>query len=387
MNAAKRYKDIDLPFTCPISGREFNSTKGLSIYINKTLKINHKDYYDKHIDHRDKSCFFCGGEGKFISVGKGYRNLCENPLCVKKSFNSHSVEGIMYREMCTREESILKFDIENDRQLKERMKTFSELREMNPNFDKERNQLCGEYWIKRGFNEEESVQKRSEIRKSIVIKSSETIRSNPEKYASKFPTKIEYYLSRGYSEEEGKKIISTIQNRFSLDGCKEKYGDIDGQRVWKERQEKWQESLSKNGNIKGGYSKISQDLFKDILYQYPINEIDNIYFWTKNKEYLIDDGKSIFLYDFTDIKRMKIIEYNGDQYHANPLVYSESEFPHPYNKKNGFSSKDIWEKDLRKAKLAESKGFQVLTIWDSEYRKDPVKTLEKCIDFLQLSII
>lgn len=99
MNATKRYKDIDLPFICPISNRSFDSTKGLSVYISKSLKQDHKEYYDKYINHRDRSCFFCGGEGKFISVGKGYRNLCEEEECVKKSFNSHSIEGIMYREM------------------------------------------------------------------------------------------------------------------------------------------------------------------------------------------------------------------------------------------------------------------------------------------------
>jgi hypothetical protein len=121
MNATKRYGDINLPFTCPISNRSFDSTKGLSIYITKSLKQDHKEYYDRYINHRDKSCFFCGGEGKFISVGKGYRNLCEGEECVKKSFNSHSIEGIMYREMCSREEAEIKFNIENSRQLEERM--------------------------------------------------------------------------------------------------------------------------------------------------------------------------------------------------------------------------------------------------------------------------
>lgn len=381
MNATKRYKDIDLPFICPISNRSFDSTKGLSVYISKSLKQDHKEYYDKYINHRDRSCFFCGGEGKFISVGKGYRNLCEGEECVKKSFNSHSIEGIMYREMCSREEAEIKFNIENSRQLEERMKTFSKLREGNPNFDKERNQLCEEYWIKRGFTDEESSKKIEEIRKNIVQKSSKTIKNNPEKYASKYPTKIEYYLSRGYSEEEGRKIIKEIQNRFSLSKCIEKYG-IEGQKIWKDRQEKWQNSLSKNGNIKGGYSKISQILFTEILKYYKVNELDNIFFWTKNKEYLLTDGKSIFLYDFTDIKRKKIIEYNGDQYHANPSIYLESDSPHPYNKGKGYTAKDIWTKDKHKIEIAKFNGFSVLTIWDSEYRKDPKQTLEKCIEFI-----
>ena len=97
MNAdtKKRYKDIDFPFTCPISSREFNQPKGLSCYVTKTLKMDHELYYDTHINHRDSTCFFCGDKGKFISISKGYRNLCNKSECVKKSFNSHSVEGFM----------------------------------------------------------------------------------------------------------------------------------------------------------------------------------------------------------------------------------------------------------------------------------------------------
>ena len=90
MNASKRYKDIDMPYTCPETGRIFEHARGLSIYITKTLKISQSDYYDKYINHKDNSCFFCGVKGKFISVTKGYRNLCEKKECIKSSFNSSS---------------------------------------------------------------------------------------------------------------------------------------------------------------------------------------------------------------------------------------------------------------------------------------------------------
>lgn len=388
MNATKRYKDIDLPFICPISNRSFDSTKGLSVYISKSLKQDHKEYYDKYINHRDRSCFFCGGEGKFISVGKGYRNLCEEEECVKKSFNSHSIEGIMYREMCSREEAEIKFNIENSRQLEERMKTFSKLREGNPNFDKERNQLCEEYWIKRGFTDEESSKKIEEIRKNIVQKSSKTIKNNPEKYASKYPTKIEYYLSRGYSEEEGRKIIKEIQNRFSLNKCIEKYG-IEGQKIWKDRQEKWKRSLnSKTEQEKieinrkklfnnSGYSKISQKLFWNIYEKFSEN---NIKFEELTGELVLynKDLNKHYRYDYVDFTRKKIIEFNGDFWHCNPEKYNE-DFNHKILKS---SAKKIWMNDKIKIDWISSKGYKVMVIWESEYRKDPKQTLEKCIEFI-----
>jgi len=128
MNAKKRYKDINLPFICPINNRSFNSTKGLSVYLTKTLKTDHSLYYDKYINHRDSSCFFCGEKGKFMSAGKGYRNLCKNKDCLKKSMKSHSVEGFMYRNLCSKEEAKILFDVENERQLKKRTKTANKLR-------------------------------------------------------------------------------------------------------------------------------------------------------------------------------------------------------------------------------------------------------------------
>ncbi len=389
MNATKRYKDIDLPFICPITKRSFDSTKGIAIYINKTLKMNHKEYYDTYIDHRDRSCFFCGNEGKFISVGKGYRNLCENQECLKKSFNSHSIEGIMYREMCSKEKAKSRFNIENERQLSERMKSFSEIRKSNPNFDKERNQLCKEYWIKRGFSEEEARTKMSEIRKDIVTKSSKTIRDNPEKYASKFPTKIEYYTSRGYSEEEGKKIISEIQNRFSLEKCISKYGKEMGESVWRERQEKWMKTLDSKPleekieiNRKkilnnSGYSKISQRLFWDIHSKF---ENNNVKFEELNGEVVLYDisKNQHYRYDYVDFTSKRIVEFNGDFWHCNPSKYNE-DYHHKIMKS---SAKSIWEKDKNKIKLMTDKGYDVLVIWESDYRKYPQQTLSKCIKFI-----
>lgn len=388
MNATKRYKDIDLPFICPITKRSFDSTKGIAIYISKTLKMNHKEYYDLHINHRDKSCFFCGSEGKFISVGKGYRNLCEKEECIKKSFNSHSIEGMMYREMCSKEEAESKFNIENSRQLEERMETFSKLRKSNPNFDKERNQLCEEYWTKRGFSKEETKSKISEIRKGIVAKSSKTIRDNPKKYASKFPTKIEYYISRGYSEEEGRKIISEIQNRFSLNGCIEKYG-LEGQKIWKNRQEKWIKTLDDKSDKEkieinrkklfnnSGYSKISQNLFWDIYQNFNKN---NIKFEELNGEVVLYN-KSInkhYRYDYVDFTRKKIIEFNGDFWHCNPVKYEEDY----HHKIMNLSAKSIWENDKIKIKWISDKGYNILVIWESEYRKSPQQTVNKCIEFI-----
>jgi len=383
-DAKKRYKDIPFPYNCPITDRKFESSKGLSCYVTKTLKVNHEEYYDKYINHRENTCFFCGGKGKFISISKGYRNLCEDKDCVKKSFNSHSVEGFMYRNMCGREDAEVLFNIENKRQLEERIKTHNELRKNDKNWDKKRSRNCKEFWINKGYNEDEAILKSKEVMNEVHSKTSVKLRSNPEKYASKYPTKVEYYLERGLTEGEAKERISEIQNRFSLKICIEKYGEKDGILIFQNRQEKWHKSLTDNGNIKGGYSEISQKLFRDIVNFYDIKEVSKVFFYTKNSEFFLKSGKSILLYDFTDTSRMKIIEYNGDQYHANPNIYDADSYPHPYHKSIGYTAKDIWSKDKNKIELANKNGYEVLTIWDSEYRKYPDQTLIKCLEFLNI---
>ena len=35
-----------------------------------------------------------------------------------------------------------------------------------------------------------------------------------------------------------------------------------------------------------------------------------------------------------------------------------------------------------KIKTANDEGFDVLTIWDSEYKKNKMETIQKCLDFL-----
>lgn len=388
-DAKKRYKDIDFPYTCPITNRKFNSPQGLSCYVTKTLKVDHSEYYDKYINHRDSSCFFCGNKGKFISISKGYRNLCENLECIKRSFNSHSVEGFMYRNMCSREEAEVQFKLENERQLKERISKQIELRKKDPLWDKKRSRNCKEFWINKGYSEEDSILKSKQVMDEIHLKTSVKLKSNPEKYAHKYPTKKEYYLKRGFSEQEAVEKISQIQNRFSLEKCIEKYGEDIGKKVWQERQDKWinvmvskidEEKIEINRKKlfnNSGYSKISQTLFWSIYEKFKCN---NIHFEELNSEIIRYDKKTKkhYRFDYVDFTLRKCIEFNGDYWHCNPVKYNE-DFNHPIIR---LTAKEIWRKDKFKIKWLENRNYSVLVIWESDYRKNPELTLEKCLNFL-----
>ena len=58
-------------------------------------------------------------------------------------------------------------------------------------------------------------------------------------------TKIEYYLKQGLSHDEAVEALATRQTTFSKKVCIEKYGKKEGLKRWKERQEKWQGTLTK----------------------------------------------------------------------------------------------------------------------------------------------
>jgi very-short-patch-repair endonuclease len=69
-----------------------------------------------------------------------------------------------------------------------------------------------------------------------------------------------------------------------------------------------------------------------------------------------------------------------DVYHANPKLYKKDENPHPYLKH--LTSKDIWDMDNYKKELAEEKGFEILTVWESEYKDNPDEIIRKCKEFI-----
>jgi hypothetical protein len=230
------------------------------------------------------------------------------------------------------------------------------------------------FWIKKGFSEEEAKIKvfnhQSNAAKHIDYKNREV------------KGRTNYWTKRGFTEEEAKLKVIECQTTFSKEICIKKWGEEKGLEVFNERTNKWLNSLKENDNIFVGYSKISQELF-DIL-DGLIND-NEFQYAKKGGEFKIKrENGGYYFYDFTDNKNKKIIEYNGDMYHGNPSFYLESDFPHPFRKE--IEAKEIWEKDALKIKCANDNGYEVLIIWDSEYRSKGIENkdalIKKCLNFL-----
>jgi hypothetical protein len=249
---------------------------------------------------------------------------------------------------------------------------------------KSQRKLNKEYWINKGYSEDESIklmidfQKENSLKLKLKLDNDSNLKNS---INSKRSNNINYWLNLGYSLEDSKKLLSDRQRTFTLEKCIEKYGEEDGQSVWKKRQEKWNKSLLDNGNLKNGFSKISLELF-DSIYDF-LNDIDKQYvkYFSKNNELFIKNVDTYLLYDFN--LRNKIIEFNGDVYHGNPNLFKENDICINY-KNNPIIAKDVWNKDRIKIDLAISNGFDVLTIWESEYKKDKKLILERCLEFLKI---
>ena len=240
------------------------------------------------------------------------------------------------------------------------------------------------FWTNKGFSEDEASGKVSELQKVNSLKFSEKRKQNPGAYSAVTHTQLAYWTNKGLSKEDATAKLKERQSTFSFEKCIEKFGVDDGRKIFTERQNKWSKSLNENGNLKIGYSKTSQDLFYSILDNYPIEDREGVFFATKNNEFKINrEEGGIWMYDFSDLKTKKIIEFHGDMYHGNPKKYLAEDYPHPFRK--NITAQEMWSKDELKIKKAKEEGFDVLIIWDSEYRwGNKQEVINKCLNFLEI---
>ena len=130
------------------------------------------------------------------------------------------------------------------------------------------------------------------------------------------------------------------------------------------------------------YSDVSQALFIKIDHQLGEFSKDSRYA-TKNAEEVIN----LFFEDGTcrtcrpDYKlNTKIIEFNGDFWHANPLYYKSGEFIYTNGK---HLVDEIWNADKIRKDALERLGYMVMVVWEHDYYSNPDKVVDECVAFLK----
>lgn len=224
-----------------------------------------------------------------------------------------------------------------------------------------------QYWIAKGMTHEEAIAKVNERKNRAYTNSN----SAQKKLGNTRPNQLAYWLAKGCSEEEAKLQLSKRQTTFSLDVCIEKYGFVAGYQRWLDRQTKWMDTLNAKSDdekcritkLKIKSSKGSVSKQENLLYSL----IDML---GLEQQVAVDN----YVYDMAIGN--KIIEYNGDFWHCNPKLFKEDK--QIFDK----TAKQIWEYDAKKNGHAESKGYSVLVVWETEFLKDRNDTIDRCRKFL-----
>lgn len=287
------------------------------------------------------------------------------------------------------------------------------------------------YWLQRGYSDEQAMDEILKIQKNNNAKAVEAMQNlkeyNFEEYKKKRNIYVEYWVEKGFSEEEAKIKLQERQSTYSLEKMKQKYGDENGLKKFNLRNEKWLLSLYgkmtpeqkvefekskcvtkdkmivKYGKETGSEkwenyikshinmwsaSRISKKYIDEIL-----SKIENEGFSTetifygseeKNEFYLYDnETMSLYWYDLTFFDRKKIIEFDGVHVHPDPNAHT-----HERNDwKQAFTGKgyeDVLSQDNTKEQLAVKNGFDVLRVRLPKHARDTKKEIvDQCVAFIK----
>lgn len=181
-----------------------------------------------------------------------------------------------------------------------------------------------------------------------------------------------------HGQISGEEIFKNYKVKQSYAGNKleyfvEKYGEEFGEKKYIE--------VCVAKNPKTSYSKISQNFFWKIFENIDgIVDRNEIYFGEHQTEFFnfCKVNRRIYFYDFC-IRNLKfIIEFNGDSYHANPIKYLPSEIPKYCG--NKLTALEIWERDKVKNNSIENLGFEILTIWEYDYKNFQTETINRVLE-------
>jgi hypothetical protein len=193
----------------------------------------------------------------------------------------------------------------------------------------------------------------------------------------------EFWVKRGYSEEEAteksKKSADTISLTAKIDRYGEELGKIKYTETIENLSNGWNPVCA--GHFNFGTSQAASDFFDEIKNNIPYK----CYYKSKtnseiNKEWYISIPKAIYFYDFTIIDLKLIIEFNGEHVHPRKDKLTEEQFlnwKHAFTKVSGV---ETYEKDQNKMYAATNLGYNILILWS----RDPFEyNLKTALNFIK----
>lgn len=367
-----------------------NSNKYNKSWITWFNKNKSKDVYDrvlKEMIPEYKKCKYCDGPiyyydsifrldrnynlyvdkksyltSKELFGNKYYLSVCEECLTKKYPYYQELNKSRVFNRIC--EITCYAFDIPDDISKQWKKENYSiTLKTLVQKHGTERGEEIWENYCKK-----QSESNKFEYKKEKYGWSEEQFKN----YNKSRSVTLENILKRN-GEEKGMKIWNNYIDRqrytTTFQYFIEKYGDVDGKDKY--------DNFCKKRAMESGYSNMSQKIFDRIREK--LNENYTYYYASYNHEYYLSfTGNKFYLLDFY-IKELKLsIEFNGDMWHANPLIYKENDTPLPI-KNDNTTAKQIWDSDKEKIKHIKTKINNVIIIWEKELNE---KGIEKLTDEL-----
>lgn len=250
---------------------------------------------------------------------------------------------------------------------------------------KSRSPRSTHYWIKKGFSELDANLKVSEHQSASSLCN---LKNSKEERAKKSAFSPHYWINKGYTYTESKEILSKRSDTASINYFISKYGETDGTRVYNEKCDYRKKNYTLAGFIKRHgvdqgtilwnkkfkcryNSKKATEFFDklSILFTgYKIYTAGN-----ENGEYgvLNTTLNKYYYYDFVIPELLLCVEYHGNYWHCNPLLY-ESTFLHP---QSNLPASEIWKNDqIKQEYLLSARGITTIVVWESD---DVLKSINK----------
>jgi len=350
---------------CFICGKEFEGLDYIARYHLKTHKVKSKDYYNKYYKKSgDGNCLKCNNQTNFNGIIKGYNLFCST--CQPKSKDDFIIcygeelgLDLYFKKCCKISNKLTKNKISVNEYKKyssvkcsncgkEKRIPLSRLNKKNNHFC---NKKCYNKWKSKKMKKEECI---FITRKDLVIKSS------IERYGCYPSCKSDIVKER---------IKKTTIERY---GC---YPAIKRQDI----KDKSLQTKIKNNTLhnNGFYSKSSFDFFTELV----SNLTDDLDCYYGKRELFLINDKKYYFYDFEAKNNKKIIEFNGDYWHANPKKYNDDDILKYYGGKSKVA-KNIWKDDEIKNNIAKNNGYDVLIIWESDVNNNRELVMKKCVNFI-----
>lgn len=376
-----KVSNMGTSLVCKVCGFVASNNNSLSAHIRNRHKMTVKDYFDKYIEPWEHRCIRCGKPTRFKTLSSGYRQACDDVLCMRDA----------RRDTC-----LQRYGESEYHNLEKQLQTIKATTEE----EKRRRVLKGKATKKEKYGNE-NYQNVAKIRESCLKKygvdcvfKSEVIkekirRVNREKRGVDYPSQ---------SPECRRKTADTTMKHYGVSNCAQskklqekarqtriaRYGNPNYRNSEKQKITVARKSKEERESIIAKRRKTCLDKYgvdtpfgfcphpnaisglskrvRRILDAHPeIEYIQELRInFKKRKEY-----RDFRAYDFAFGKT--ILELNGDYFHANPSIYKEDDIITIRRIKH--TAQSIWDDDKIKRQLAESRGYRVVYLWEKDMKR------------------